>query len=81
MSTIANPGNRDRLWRTTVIALPYFWLGLFFLAPFAIVFKISLAEPLIAQPPFSPLWDWADDGTGRLLATLDNYLFLLEDKL
>ena len=81
MSIIANPGNRDRLWRRSVIALPYLWLGLFFLAPFAIVFKISLAEPLIAQPPFSPLWGIAEDGTRKLLATLDNYLFLLEDKL
>ena len=81
MSIIANPGNRDRLWRSSVIALPYLWLGLFFLAPFAIVFKISLAEPLIAQPPFSPLWGIAEDGTRKLLATLDNYLFLLEDKL
>lgn len=81
MSIIANPGNRDRLWRSSVIALPYLWLGLFFLAPFAIVFKISLAEPLIAQPPFSPLWGAAEDGTRKLLATLDNYLFLLEDKL
>ena len=81
MSMIANPGNRDRLWRSTVIALPYVWLGLFFLAPFAIVFKISLAEPMIAQPPFSPLWGMAEDGGRKLLATLDNYRFLLEDNL
>lgn len=81
MSTVANPGNRDRLWRSLVIALPYLWLGLFFLAPFAIVFKISLAEPIIAQPPFTPFWGWAEDGSRQLLATLDNYRFLLEDKL
>ncbi|MEH6581397.1 MAG: ABC transporter permease subunit [Halioglobus sp.] len=81
MSVIVNPGKRDRLWRSTVIALPYFWLGLFFLAPFAIVFKISLADPIVAQPPFTPLLDWAGDGGQRFLATLDNYRFLLEDKL
>lgn len=81
MSVIANPGKRDRLWRSTVIALPYFWLALFFLAPFAIVFKISFADPLIAQPPFTPFFDWAADGGKRILATLDNYRFLLEDKL
>ncbi|MEH6593075.1 MAG: ABC transporter permease subunit [Halioglobus sp.] len=81
MSVIVNPGKRDRLWRSTVIALPYFWLALFFLAPFAIVFKISLADPIVAQPPFTPLLDWAGDGGQRFLATLDNYRFLLEDKL
>ncbi len=81
MSGIANPGKRDRLWRSTVIALPYFWLALFFLAPFAIVFKISFADPVIAQPPFTPFFDWAAEGGKRILATLDNYRFLLEDKL
>ncbi len=81
MTVIANPGKRDRLWRTIVISLPYAWLLLFFLAPFAIVFKISFADPLVAQPPFTPFFDWAADSGDRLLATLDNYRFLLEDKL
>ena len=77
----ANPRKGDRLWRSVVIALPYFWLTLFFLAPFAIVFKISFADPLVAQPPFTPFFDWAQEGQHRLLATLDNYRFLTEDKL
>ena len=34
---------------------PYLWLLLFFLAPFFIMLKISLADPLVAQPPFTPL--------------------------
>ena len=59
----------------------YLWLLLFFLAPFAIVFKISFADPLVAQPPFTPLFDWAGDKGKRFLATLDNYRFLLEDNL
>ncbi len=81
MSMIANAGKRDRLWRTFVIAAPYVWLLLFFLAPFAIVFKISFADPLVAQPPFSPFFDWSAETGSRILATLDNYSFLLEDKL
>ena len=81
MSMIANAGKRDRLWRTVVIAAPYVWLLLFFLAPFAIVFKISFADPLVAQPPFSPFFDWSAETGSRILATLDNYSFLLEDKL
>jgi putrescine transport system permease protein len=81
MSMIANAGKRDRLWRTFVIVAPYVWLLLFFLAPFAIVFKISFADPLVAQPPFSPFFDWSAEAGSRILATLDNYSFLLEDKL
>ena len=81
MTTIANPGKRDQLWRSLVIAIPYIWLALFFLAPFAIVFKISFADPLVALPPFSPFFEWADGSIGGMLATFDNYRFLLEDKL
>ena len=81
MSTMANPGKRDRLWRNVVIAAPYAWLLMFFLAPFAIVFKISFADPLVAQPPFTPFFDWSAEAGRRLLATLDNYRFLLEDSL
>ncbi|MGI9284879.1 MAG: ABC transporter permease subunit [Pseudomonadales bacterium] len=71
----------DRLWRWLVITLPYFWLLLFFLAPFAIVFKISFADPIVAQPPFTPFFDFANDSTQWLLATFDNYRFLTEDNL
>lgn len=67
----------DTLWRRVTVALPYVWLLVFFLAPFGIILKISLADPVIAQPPFTPLLD--DDGGLRV--TLNNYLFLLTDKL
>ncbi len=81
MTMVVNPGKRDRLWRSVVIATPYLWLLLFFLVPFAIVLKISFADPLVAQPPFTAFFDWSADAGKRVLATLDNYRFLLEDKL
>lgn len=75
----------ERWWRRAVIGLPYLWLLIFFLAPFAIVFKISFADPIIAQPPFTPLIDWSADFAGGLIdrihATLDNYRFLFMDNL
>ncbi len=40
-----------RLGRTTVIAIPYVWLFLFFLVPFIIVLKIAFADKVIGQPP------------------------------
>lgn len=57
--------------------MPYVWLLVFFLAPFAIILKISFADPVIAQPPFTPFFD----ETGGISATVGNYVFLLTDKL
>jgi len=69
--------NRDQLWRHVAVAVPYLWLLVFFLAPFAIILKISLADPIIAQPPFTSTFD----ESGKLLASADNFKFLLTDKL
>jgi putrescine transport system permease protein len=65
------------LWQSVAIATPYLWLLVFFLAPFAIILKISLADPVIAQPPFTPTFD-AD---GRPDISFDGFQFLLTDKL
>jgi putrescine transport system permease protein len=71
-------GNRDRrTWQRVILVAPYLWLLLFFLLPFAIILKISLADPIVAQPPFTA----AIDASGRLAITFDNFLFLLTDKL
>ena len=72
-----NAAKPERLWRHTVVGIPYFWLLLFFLAPFAIVLRISFADPIIGLPPFTPLYD-AEQG---LYLTADNYRFLTEDDL
>jgi putrescine transport system permease protein len=55
-------------------------LLLFFLAPFLIIFKISLADPIVALPPFTSLLDWAASGWDRIHVTLDNYIFLFQDR-
>jgi len=65
----------------TLIALPYLWLVVFFLAPFLIVFKISLAEPLLALPPYTDLFDFSKDAVNWISVTLDNFLFVLQDDL
>ena len=67
--------------RSVVIAVPYFWLLAFFLAPFLIVLKISFAEVLVAMPPYTPLLTFVQDGWVAFHATLGNYLFLFEDSL
>jgi putrescine transport system permease protein len=74
---VTDTPNQDTLWQRCIIALPYLWLLVFFLLPFAIILKISLADPIIAQPPFTPFFD----AHGDLSITADNFLFLLTDKL
>ena len=71
----------NRHWRKLVLYLPYAWLLLFFLAPFAIVLKISFADPIIARPPFTPLFDWAEDAEQIIYVTFDNFRFLFNDRL
>ena len=67
--------------RSLVIAVPLWWLIVFFLIPFAVVAKISFAEAIIARPPYSSLVDWTSEGVLLLKLHLSNYGYLLEDSL
>jgi putrescine transport system permease protein len=68
-----------------ILLLPYAWLALFFLVPFLIVLKISLAQTAIAQPPYVPVLDLAAgwQGVKTFIAglTLDGYRLLASDPL
>jgi putrescine transport system permease protein len=66
-----------------VVLLPYLWLLVFFLVPVLIVFKISLSQTAIAQPPYEPVWEWSIEGINNFFAGLSfsNYLTLLTDSL
>lgn len=68
-------------WKTVVTIVPFFWLLIFFLLPFFIVLKISLAELRIASPPFTSLIQWADDGAMTIRLVFDNFAYLWEDEL
>lgn len=67
--------------RTAVVAIPYFWLLLFFLVPFIIVMKIAFSDTQIAMPPYQPLLQWAGDKTLQIRLNVGNFLFLIEDSL
>lgn len=68
-------------WRGIVVFLPYIWMLVFFLFPFFIVAKISIAESLIASPPFSHLLEVANDGIINIRIVIDNFLYIFEDDL
>ena len=79
------PAPRAGGGRLLVLMPPFSWLALFFLAPFAIVLKISLSEPATAQPPYRPQMPWSlDPESWRSFLQalgLENYRTLLSDDL
>lgn len=68
--------------RWLVVVVPYVWLILFFVAPFLIIFKISLSDTAIAIPPYLPTFD-GFGSIGEFFSELDfeNYIFLTDDPL
>lgn len=74
-----NRGDGRRQWLRYALTVPYFWLLLFFVVPFLITLKISFADPIVAQPPFTALFDWTKTGLDQLQISFDNYLFLIQD--
>nr|WP_174824643.1 ABC transporter permease subunit [Pseudomonas sp. SST3] len=66
--------------RRLVIGVPFLWLMLFFLLPFAIVLKISFAEADVAIPPYTDIFAYAEQQL-QVVINLGNYIFLSEDDL
>ena len=67
--------------RNARISIPYLWLLFLFLFPFIIVLKISLAQPVVAMPPYTDLLKWGESWWPTIQASLDSYLFLFSDSL
>jgi putrescine transport system permease protein len=77
--------NRSGIGRRLIVALPYLWLLGLFLVPFLIVVKISLSEPMLALPPYAPVFSLGEGISGffdkiRQLS-FENYGFLFSDPL
>ncbi|MDE0922893.1 ABC transporter permease subunit [Aurantimonas coralicida] len=73
-----------RLYRSLVVGVPFVWLLVFFLAPFLIVFKISLSQIALAQPPYVPSFSLENLSTfwdNLQQFTIDNYVWLTSDPL
>ncbi|MEO1308478.1 MAG: ABC transporter permease, partial [Pseudomonadota bacterium] len=70
--------------RLFLIGLPYLWLLLFFLVPFATVLRLALSDADLAIPPYTPRWEtpgWA--GLRDVIAgwDLENFVWLTGDPL
>ncbi|MBJ7276096.1 ABC transporter permease subunit [Marinobacter salarius] len=66
--------------RRVVFGIPFLWLLLFFLLPFALVLKISFSSAVMAIPPYQPVFTFVDN-TVSVVVNLSNYLFLFSDSL
>jgi len=79
------PSRSRRILGKAIIWLPYLWLLVFFLAPFAIVLRISFSEIAVAMPPYLPVFDLSKGlealWQGISKFSIENYLFLTEDSL
>ncbi|ARN79991.1 ABC transporter permease [Methylocystis bryophila] len=71
--------------RRAVLALPYLWLLIFFIAPMALVAKISFSHPAEARPPYEPVFSLSDGFSGAIeklrSLNLDAYRAFAEDNL
>ncbi|WP_380058151.1 ABC transporter permease subunit [Falsihalocynthiibacter sp. SS001] len=74
-----------KLSRLFLIGVPFAWLLVLFLIPFAIVFKISLSDIALSIPPYTPTLDISEGWNGfvAFIKELDfeNYWFLTQDDL
>ena len=71
----ANPLARNFNCRTLCLVITVF------LTPFAIVFKISFSEVVIASPPIKDVFDWTGGWLPTINTTLENYEYLVDDDL
>jgi putrescine transport system permease protein len=82
MNDRATAPRRFRLTgRSLVVAVPYFWLLLFFLVPFIIVLKISFSEARIGIPPYQPLLSWVDGHLAHIKLNFATFLTMVNDSL
>ena len=75
------PARRSRV----VVLLPALWLAIFFIVPFMIVLKIGFSQTVIAQPPYTPVFDLAAGWQGvkdfAAGLSVESYRLLASDAL
>lgn len=68
----------ERWRRRFVIGVPTIWFVVFLVIPFLYVLKISFAQSILAQPPFTSLTH-VENGTLNIALHFGNYLQLIGD--
>jgi len=80
-----NDARQAVLWPARGSGRAYLWVVVFFLAPMALIAKISLSHPAQARPPYEPVFSLSDGLAGSLAKlqtlSLDAYRTFGEDRL
>lgn len=69
-----------KMGRAVVIAVPFLFLLLFFMVPFAAVVKISFADMRMGMPPYSELATFSD-GAIHLKLNIEHYFTIISDDI
>jgi putrescine transport system permease protein len=68
-----------------VVLIPYIWLFVFSLLPFLIVLKISISQTALAQPPYTPVFNFAAGFAGLWQfvsgLSMENYALIASDAI
>ncbi|MGO4657151.1 ABC transporter permease subunit [Ensifer sp. 2YAB10] len=78
MTSVSASSAKANWGKRLLIAIPYAWLLVLFLAPFALVAGISLSTVRLGMPPFEPLTAW-DGSILNLRLNFENFLYVLTD--
>lgn len=62
-----------------VMGVPSLWLALFLFLPLLLILKMSFAEAILAQPPFTALLNWGQGILPKLNISFYSYELLVED--
>jgi putrescine transport system permease protein len=67
--------------RRVILGSTTAWLIAFTLLPVLIVVAVSLSEPRLGAPPFTPLFEWGEGLWPRFNGTIASYITVLSDSL
>jgi len=67
--------------RRIILGTTWVWLIAFTLLPVLIVAGVSLSEPRLGAPPFTPLFEWGEGLWPRFNGTIASYLTATSDSL
>ncbi|WP_052567242.1 ABC transporter permease [Holospora elegans] len=68
-------------WRSFWVMIPYGWFGLFLIIPIGILMIISISEPKIDTPPFTPLLRYTENYGIEIRLFFINYYRVLSQVL
>ncbi|MCJ8323733.1 MAG: ABC transporter permease subunit [Rhizobiales bacterium] len=71
--------NKINWFKGVLLGVPSLWLAVFLFLPLMLILKMSFAEAILAQPPFTALLNWGEGLLPELNISFFSYALLIED--